>query len=229
MTIGASAAHADDDAGAAYFSGTDVTANSNFGYAGGVWALANSIDSPGLRIRALGGYGQYAYDGSLPLTGGTLPFRFLGDLILGELMAGYLWRHGEWTIKAYAGAQYADHKISPRDPTNSVNGTQWGAKGQIELWRNLGQRNWFSADASYGTAFGDYWVQSRVGHRLNRRLSFGLEIGGLGNEEYNAGRGGAFARLHLKSADVTLSAGATGDYFGEDTSGYVSLGLYRKR
>lgn len=218
-----------DDARLELFSGGDVTANSVFSYTGGVWALGGGIDSTGFRLRAMGGYGDYTYSGSLSRTGGLVPTRFRGDVILMDLMAGHLWRRGDWTLKAYAGAQYVDHGIAPVDPNNSVSGSQWGAKGQIELWRNLGDKNWLSANGSYGTAFGDYWVQARVGHRFHRYLTMGLEAGGLGNEEYDAGRGGAFTRLHLKGLDITLSAGVSGDYFGEDQSGYVTLGLYRKR
>ena len=223
-----SAAHGGDEARLELFSGGDVTANSSFGYTGGVWALGRNINSPGFRLRASGGYGDYAYDGSLPLVGGSIPARFGGDVTLLDLMAGHLWRRGDWTLKAYAGAQYADHDIAPADPANSVSGSRWGAKGQIELWRNLGAKSWFSSDGSYGTAFGDYWAQVKVGRQFHRRLTLGLEAGGLGNEEYDAGRGGAFARLHLNRLDITVSAGVRGDYLGEDRSGYVTLGIYRK-
>lgn len=104
-----------------------------------------------------------------------------------------------------------------------------GGKGQVEIWRNLGTRNWFSADGLYASAFGDYWVQARLGHRASRWLTVGVEAGGLGNEEYDAGRGGVFLRVHGKTTDITLSGGVTGDYFGDEASAYISLGLYRKR
>jgi hypothetical protein len=55
----------------------------------------------------------------------------------------------------------------------------------------------------------------------------GLEGGALGNEEYNAGRGGGFARVNLRAMEVTLSSGFTGNYLEDDPSFYVALGLYR--
>lgn len=167
--------------------------------------------------------------GRLALAGGSVPTRFEGDVVLGELMAGRMWRFGEWIVKAYAGVQYEEHRLAPTDPSNSVKGAEWGAKGQAELWRNLGQNNWFSANGSYGSAFGDYWSQARLGRRLSSLGSLGFEGGGLGNEAYDAGRGGGFVRLHLGAAELTLSGGVTGDYYGEETSGYVALGFYRKR
>lgn len=211
------------------FNGGDLTANANSGYAGGTWALGAPIDSPGYRIKVLGGYGQYAYDGSVALSGGVFPVRFVGDVMLAEVLAGYLWRRGEWTYKLYGGAQYVEHSVSPDDLTNSVRGAAWGAKGQLEVWRNLGSRNWFSGDLSYGTAFGDYRFQTRLGRRMAKRYTIGIEAGGLGNREYDAARGGGFLRIHLKNSDFTISGGATGDYLGEETSGYLSVGFYRKR
>jgi len=210
------------------FSGSGLTSNSSFNYAGGVWALGHAVSSPGFRIKALGGFGDYVYDGSVPLSGGIIPARFNGDVLLGELLAGRLWGRGEWTLKTYAGIEYARHDISPDDPSNQVQGSKWGGKLQLETWRNLGTASFFSLDASYGSAFGDYWVQARLGRRVAKKLTVGLEAGGLGNEAYDAGRGGAFLRFHLDSMDFTLSGGVTGDYLNDETGGYVSFGMYRK-
>lgn len=213
----------------AEFSGVDVTANSRFGYAGAGWAFGRGLDTPGWRLRALGGYGAYVYDGALAISAGRIPMRFDGEVALAELMAGRLWRRGAWTVKAYAGVEYVEHAVSPADPANSVTGAQWGAKGLVEVWRDLGARAWFAGDGAYGTAFGDYRLKARLGRRLTRRLSFGLEAGGFGNAGYDSARGGAFARLHLGGADITLSGGISGDYYSEETGGYVALELYRRR
>lgn len=211
------------------FNGIDATGNSRFGYVGRAWAFGRDIDAPGWRLRALGGYGGYAYEGAPALSGGDVPMRFHGDVALAELLAGRLWRKGEWTFKVYTGVQYVEHMVSPEDPANSVTGAEWGAKGQVDIWRDLGTRGWFSANASYGTAFDDYRLLARLGFRTTRRFTFGLEAGGLGNAEHDAGRGGAFTRLHLDGADITLSGGVSGDRYGERTGGYIALEVYRKR
>jgi hypothetical protein len=67
----------------------------------------------------------------------------------------------------------------------------------------------------------------RLGYRLTPRFSLGLEGGALGNEEYDAGRGGGFARVNFRAMEVTLSGGFTGNYLEDQPSGYVALGLYR--
>jgi hypothetical protein len=40
-------------------------------------------------------------------------------------------------------------------------------------------------------------------------------------------RGGGFVRLNLRGIEMTLSSGFTGNYLEDESSGYVSLGLYR--
>ena len=208
------------------FSGVDVTSNSTFGYAGGVWAFGRSVSGEGLRVKALTGTGGYDYNGSLPGVAGSVNFD--GDVVLAQLLGGYLWRRGEWTVKAYAGLGYENHDISPNDPANSVNGRDFGLLGQLELWRNLGKKSWLSADASYGDAFGSYRAQMRLGHRFGKRVSAGIEGGALGNEEYDGGRGGGFIRYNMGEMVLTLSGGVSDNYYGDDTGGYAAFGLYRK-
>ena len=208
------------------FSGVGVTSNSYFKYSGGVWAFGKNVSGPGLRAKALIGYGGYDYDGTLPgFTGGVV---FDGRVTLAQFLLGYLWRRGEWTLKAYAGMNYEDHDISPNDPANTVNGNDLGLLGQVEVWRNLGEKNFFSADASYSDAFGSYWTQIRLGRRITTRVSVGIEGGALGNDEYDSGRGGGFLRYHLDKIDLTVSGGASGDYYAQNTGGYAALGFYTK-
>ena len=59
------------------------------------------------------------------------------------------------------------------------------------------------------------------------RVSLGLEGGVVGNEEYDAGRGGGFLRVTFRDFETTLSGGFTGNYLEDDPSFYLALGLYR--
>ena len=103
----------------------------------------------------------------------------------------------------------------------------WGSGSRPKVGFDL-SASWFaSADAAYGTAFQEYWSLARIGRRLGPRVSLGLEGGALGNEEYDAGRGGGFMRVNLRALEMTLSGGFTGNYLEDEPSGYVSLGLYR--
>ena len=113
------------------FSGVDVTSNSIFGYAGGVWAFGRSVSGESLRVKALTGTGGYDYDNSLPGIAGSVNFD--GDVVLAQLFGSYLWRRGEWTVKAYSGLGFEGHDISPNDLVNSVNGGDFAIMGQLEL------------------------------------------------------------------------------------------------
>lgn len=208
------------------FSGVGVTQNSVFAYGGAVWAFGASVEAPGPRVKALTGFGVYDYSGSLPGVAGSVDFD--GDVALAQLLAGYQWRRGEWTVKAYAGVGFEDHDLSPDDPANAVNGSEIGAVGQIELWRNLGEAGWLSLNASYADVFASYSTQLRLGRRMRKRVSAGLEAGALGNEEYDSARAGGFLRYHLGGTELTISGGVSGDYLAEDFGAYGAFGLNRK-
>jgi hypothetical protein len=75
--------------------------------------------------------------------------------------------------------------------------------------------------------FSNIGALARAGYRLGPRFSLGLEGGALGNEEYDAGRGGLFVKANLRNLELTLSGGFTGNYLEDEPSGYVSLGVYR--
>jgi hypothetical protein len=130
-------------------------------------------------------------------------------------------------VKLFAGIEGEDQHIVPHDPNNSVQGSALGVRLQAESWIDLSARSFLSADASCGTAFQEYWSLVRLGYRLMPRFSLGLEGAALGNEEYNAGPGGGFARVNFRTMEVKLSGGFTGNYLEDDPSGYVALGIYR--
>nr|WP_244500431.1 cellulose biosynthesis protein BcsS [Methyloceanibacter methanicus] len=117
--------------------------------------------------------------------------------------------------------------MTPFDPRNSVQGTELGLRLTLETWTDLSKRLFLSADASYGSAFQEYWELTRIGYRLGNVFAVGLEGGILGNQEYDAGRGGGFVRGTFKALEATLSGGFTGDYLLSEPSGYVALNLYR--
>jgi hypothetical protein len=103
-----------------------------------------------------------------------------------------------------------------------------GLRLQAESWFDLSDRTFLSVDAAYGTAFQEYWSLARLGFRMRPRLAIGVEGGLLGNEEYDAGRGGGFLRFDMRAMEVTISGGFTGNYLDGAPSGYVTAGIYRR-
>lgn len=212
------------------YTGVDATRNAGFAYSGGAWGLGRNLSADGLRLRALIGYGLYDYDGTLVVHSVRVPVRFDGAVGLAEAMLGYRRHRGDLTLTGYLGLQYQEHQISPRDPFNSVQGSETGIKGIVEVWRNLGEKSWVSAAGAYSTAFDSFSLRASLGQRVHSKVSVGLEAKAFGNAEGAGGRGGALLRLHLGASAITASGGISGDLFSpeRETSPYLSFGLYRK-
>jgi hypothetical protein len=229
LCLSASEALADpDQPRTEYFTDFEVSDNYASGYVGAGYAFGKAgYAAPGFRLRAVGAYGRYDYEGSLFLDGAAQPTTFDGQDAFAAALIGYEFRPGRLIVKLFAGIEGEDQHIVPHDPNNSVQGSALGLRLQVESWLDLSARSFLSADASYGTAFQEYWSLVRLGYRLTPRFSLGLEGGALGNEEYAAGRGGGFARMNFRAMEVTLSGGFTGNYLEDQPSGYVALGLYR--
>ncbi len=68
-------------------------------------------------------------------------------------------------LKLFAGAEAEDQDISPRDPSNSVQGSAVGFRIAAESWFDLSPAWFASVDAAYGTAFQEYWSLARLGWR----------------------------------------------------------------
>jgi hypothetical protein len=190
LGLSASAASAAPDAPRTeYFTGFEVSDNYASGYVGGGSALSKAgLYEQGFRLRAVGAYGRYHYDGALPVDGVYVPTTFEGQDAYLAALIGYQFRPGRLIVKLFTGIEAEDQHIVPHDPNNSVQGSALGLRLQAESWIDLSEKLFLSADAAYGTAFQEYWSLARLGYRLRPRLSLGLEGGALGNEEYDAGR-----------------------------------------
>jgi cellulose biosynthesis protein BcsS len=209
------------------FTGVEVSDNYASAYVGAGTALGKGLYQPGFRLRAVGSFGRYHYDGTLLTDGTYVPTTFDGEDAFLAALVGYQFRKGNFIAKLFAGIEAEDQHISPHDPNNSVQGNELGLRLATETWLDISSRLFLSADASYGTAFQEYCALARLGFRVRPRLALGLEGGALGNEEYNAGKGGGFVRLDVRDVEFTLSGGFTGNYLEDLPSGYVALGVYR--
>lgn len=209
------------------FTGFEASDNYASGYVGGGYAFGKGLYENGLRLRAVGSYSRYHYDSTFLINGLYVPTHFEGEGTFSAALVGYQFTPGLVIVKLFAGIEAEDQRITPHDPDNSVQGSEIGLRLQAEIWREISPRMFLSADAAYGTAFQEYCSLVRLGYRLWPRLSLGIEGGALGNEEYDAGRGGGFARVNFRNVEMTLSGGFTGNYLEDDPSAYVGLGVYR--
>ena len=90
------------------------------------------------------------------------------------------------------------------DPKNKSDGTEYGAKGVLELWLKMDAEAWTSVDFSDATNRNETSSRWRAGWRVQPRLSVGPELRydkniESGDGEWN-GRAGLFARYEWNGA-----------------------------
>lgn len=185
--------------------GADATAHGWSIYSGLTASIGGSLLENGWRIRLGGGYGEYAR-----------------TVMFADALVGYQQRWGALTLKLFAGVVAQHNGVTPIDFESSVRGTQWGAKGAIEAWLDIGADAFGQLDLTYATLHESYGARLRLGYKFTPQLSVGPEAGVNGNSDYDSGRIGAFVRYDAARGEISVSAGAAGDR-AEVTGGYATI------
>jgi hypothetical protein len=233
------------------WSGADVSSDVWLVYSGVTIAPFSHIYGEGLRFRVVGGYGRYNYSGDrspAPGQAAAGQVAFHAETGFADVLVGYLMRFGPLTAKSFIGASAVSHDIAPFDEDNLVIGDDFGVKGVVELWLNIGSDGWGSLDMSWSSAHETRAVRTRLGYRVLPTLSVGLEGGlnidaqgdcDLGTKETTAcrlqlsqqdaseaedlsfldyARVGSFVRYEWAGGEVSLSGGALGGSFKHELS-----------
>jgi hypothetical protein len=216
------------------WAGADVGSHVWLLYTGTTLSPFAGIHDEGLKLRVLSGYGGYSYEG-LRRGPGNVPelHKFSAESAFTDLLAGYLFRFGPLTAKAFAGVSAINHGIRPFDPENEVQGLDWGAKGVVELWLDVHPDWWVSLDTSFTTAHETFASRLRAAYRLQPELSLGLEAGFDANALDQGARAGLFLRYEWDGGEISASAGITsGDVGGlaggsmpDDFSPYATVNV----
>ena len=151
------------------FTGLEASNNAISGYLGAGYAFGKGLYERGWRVRAVGALGRYDYRGTLFGAGADLGKTFDGEASYGAALIGYQFRTQALFLKLFAGVEAEDQSIK-RDSENSVQGGAVGLKLAAESWLDLSPLWFLSVDASYGTAFQQYWSLARAGYRLSPRF-----------------------------------------------------------
>ena len=101
------------------FGGFEASNNYASGYVGGGYAFGN-LHAPGWRVRAVGAYGRYYYDGTLFDGSDYRDTTFDGQVGFTAALFGYQLQPGAVTVKLFAGIEAEDQHIVPRDPNNAA-------------------------------------------------------------------------------------------------------------
>ncbi len=200
------------------WAGADGTSHAWSLYSGLTYAPFGPLANDGWRVRMVGGYGEYRYQGGAQVQNATVD----GSVTFADLLVGYQTRYAATTIKAFAGINADLQHLDPDDPDNAVNGDEIGWKAAVEGWVDVNPTTWAALDLSFASAHESFSSRLRLGYRIWPELSLGIEAGAFGNAESESGRGGAFVRYEWAGGEISVSAGVSGD-IASPTNPYGAL------
>lgn len=123
----------------------------------------------------------------------------------------------------------SSHSMSRPDPMSELIGTEFGIKGVVELWLNVGENGWTSLDMSYSTAHDMAAVRWRAGWRPIPSISIGPELRYDDNAEGSASRAGLFIRYQWAGGEISAAGGVAGQLYDQgdddDLIPYTTLNL----
>jgi hypothetical protein len=203
-------------------------------YGGTTYAPDGDVHADGWRVRSTTGYGHYSYDFSSaidPVTRAQNVTRIEVDKSYADLMVGYQHRFGELTAKAFVGAAFLKNDFAASARGFSRSEMDYGVKGAIELWLNMGPTAWGSLDVSYADTRATFSARARAGYRVLPAISIGVEgilnrsdlTGQVqGNDEFRLHgntRTGVFVRAEWFGGEVSASGGISGDLLEDKGNG----------
>ncbi|MEQ8824724.1 MAG: cellulose biosynthesis protein BcsS [Filomicrobium sp.] len=215
--------------------GADAGDNYWLVYSGTTLAPFTDIHQNGLRLRIVGGYGQYSYQIA---SEARATQNFDAQVNFADALIGYLWRLDPLILKLFIGGSAIDHQITPFDRNNTVTGLDWGLKGVAEFWFNIGTNGFASVDLAWSQAHNTRSARARLGYKPFPNFSAGPEFGinmdrqgdykiseedpNFRAEAIDYGRVGLFARYEWYGGELSGSAGLIGD-FRAQRSAYGTL------
>ncbi len=179
------------------------TVGSTWAFYTGITAAWGDVTQPGPRLRLIAGMSTYAYTYSFEGVQG----RARAAQPFADLLAGYQWQVGAFTLKAFAGGTgHAD--IRTTDQALDLWGQRRiGAKLVGEAWWTIDPASWASLDAAFASPNATVWSRMRYGHRILPQLSLGPEALLSGEVSRLSGRLGAFARFDWPTGEIAVSGG----------------------
>ena len=194
----------------------DVVSDAHFFESGAIVALNRDLSRAGFVVYLSGGTGDYEYDSSTA-PGGTVD----ADLTILDALLGYQVFTANTRFAAYAGVDWQDHDLTPKDPSNPVSGSEAGfiVRGEIETLE--ASPFYLSLEGFYSTAYDTYWARVRPGYRFGNTI-IGPEgvFSGVDESDYNAQRLGGFVSLPIEiKTNVAFYVTAAAGYEWVDQGG----------
>jgi outer membrane immunogenic protein len=200
------------------FSAFDASKYSYSGALGALIAPYKDMDTSGLRVFLMGEAGAYKYQDD---TGNFIN----GVYESGDALVGWAFEGDNYSVNVLAGGNVINHSLQEPDPTNSVQGTRFGAKVRTDMWINPTPVTLVYGEGEYSTAFRTYDAKLRLGYDVteSKRIFVGPEVAVAGNERFNQWRVGAHVtQLKFGQIQFDVSGGYANDSV-VGTSGYGNI------
>ncbi len=184
----------------------DVSKDSAGGAIGTFIAPYANLDVSGLRFYLVGEGGKYKY----PVTNGYIH----GVYLASDIMAGYAFEGNNYSINLLGGLNVQQHYLSELDPTNKVQGVEFGAKVRGDAWINPTPATLTYAEAEYSTAFRTYGVKGKLGYDVTNGNSvfLGPVAAIYGDERSSQFRiGGHLTQMTFGRINVDIAVGYAHD------------------
>jgi hypothetical protein len=222
--------------------------NTTVALSGLIAGVPKSIREDGWRLRAGAGYWEYARRQTVWVTdtgnqseGGYRRVRRLRTGSYAEVLLGYHAQLGELTLKAFAGAVFANEKYLLDEVDEDSPGVLTGGRFLLESWYNFGPNAFLQIDVGWTSEPNEFGGRARVGYRLTPQISLGPEVAHWRSdrgttvpvfelcrvrcEAYDrrdeSTRYGGFIRYEWTAGEVSVSGGIAAD--GQDSNFYASL------
>jgi hypothetical protein len=206
------------------FAGSDLWRDGTFLHGGAVWSPGGR-DQPGLTFKMLLSGGTYRYH-----SGALGDARVTGEAVSGTFLPGWRFQANSMTFTVFGGIEVSHHHLSPDDVSNTLRGTQVGARGGFEFWCQPTPVTMIAADASATSLGPSYSGRVALGWRLVESFYVGPEVSGfVFDKSYRQWRVGAHITA-LQLGDLEWSAGIGWSNDSEHREGvYGKLGLLWRR
>lgn len=190
---------------------------------GTTWAPSTNLQQDGVRLRLVSGLSGFRYTTRQHsvVTGDAITVEHHGYARTIDLLAGYQWSVGAWTLKAFAGYHSASGMRTP-DPEIAHKLSATGARGVFEAWFNHSDKTWASLDVGYTTVKSAYATRLRMAWKPAANWSIGPEAQAIGNEDGRGQRLGAFLRFDNGWHELSAAIGYDRSS-GQGTAPYASV------
>jgi hypothetical protein len=202
------------------FGGADAGQTYGFVWTGVTAIPFGDLGDDGIRVRAMGGLGQYEYNTSAVPSG-----KNKGTISSGELMIGNRKSFGAMVLTGYVGLDVKNYSLRDPDPGNPESGSRAGIKAALELYARTAPEWFVTASGNISSVFQNYSTGAAINHELTPGFALGAEGTLLGDERYDERRAGLIATMTFAKRSITIASGLA--HGSDNGSGvYTTLTIY---